>query len=58
MSVQKAHEHAKINGIEISVLQDFLFAGLTKKLSETEKEKILRLRHLGENLINRRYKNA
>ncbi len=57
-SVQKAHDFAKVNGIEMSVLQDILFNGITKKLSPQEKERILRMRYLGQNLTNRRYKNA
>jgi len=57
-SVQKAHDFAKVNGIEISVLQDILFDGITQNLSPQEKERILRMRYLGQNLTNRRYKNA
>lgn len=57
-SVQKAHDFAKVNGIEISVLQDILFNGITQNLSPQEKERILRMRYLGQNLTNRRYKNA
>ncbi|HEY4196063.1 MAG TPA: hypothetical protein VGM63_11040 [Mucilaginibacter sp.] len=58
MSVQKAHDFAKVNGIEVSVLQDILFKGLSQNLSEPDIEKILRIKHLGQNLTNRRYKNA
>ena len=49
---------AKINGIEISVIQDILFEGITKEMQESEVEKILRIKHLGQNLTIRRYKNA
>ncbi len=56
--VQKAHDFAKVGGIEIAVLQDILFNGMVQNLTPQEREKILRIRHLGENLTNRRYKNA
>lgn len=58
MSVQKAHDFAKVNGLEVSILQDILFDGITQKLTPTEKEKILRMKHLGQNLTNIRYRNA
>lgn len=58
MCVQKAHDFAKINGLEVSVLQDILFEGITQKLTPIEKEKILRIRYLGQNLTNIRYRNA
>ena len=57
-SVQKAHDFAAVSGIEVSVLQDILFNGITEKLTLAEREKILRMRYLGQNLTNRRYKNA
>jgi hypothetical protein len=56
--IQKAHDFAKISGIEVSVLQDIMFDGITKNLSDQEREKILRIKHLGKNLTNIRYKNA
>lgn len=58
MSIQKAHDYAKINGIEIAVLEDILFDGISQNLREAEKEKLLRIRYLSENLTKRRYKNA
>lgn len=57
-SVQKAHNFAAISGIEVSVLQDILFNGITQNLTPQESERILRMRHLSQNLTNRRYKNA
>lgn len=57
-SVQKAHDFAKVSGIEVAVLQDILFNGIINNLTPQEKERVLRLRHLGQNLTNRRYKNA
>lgn len=58
MSVQKAHDFAKVNGLELDVLQDILFEGVTQSLTPLEKEKVLRMKHLGQNLTNIRYKNA
>lgn len=57
-SVQKAHDFAMVGGIEISVLQDMLFNGITQNMTPQEKERILRMRYLGQDLLNRRYKNA
>jgi hypothetical protein len=58
MSVQKAHDYARVSGIEVSVLNDILFEGITRKMTDDDTEKILRIKHLGEDLIKRRYKNA
>lgn len=58
MCIQKAHDYAKVNGIEVSILQDILFDGITRKLNDPERERVLRMRYLGENLASRRYKNA
>jgi hypothetical protein len=58
MCIQKAHDYAKVNGIEVAILQDILFDGITQKFNDQEKERILRMRYLGENLASRRYKNA
>jgi len=58
MCVQKAHDFAKVNGLEMDVLQDILFEGITQTLTPEEKEKVLRIKHLGRNLTNIRYRNA
>lgn len=58
MCVQKAHDFAKVNGLEVDILQDILFEGITQKLTPEEKEKVLRIKHLGQNLTNIRYRNA
>jgi len=58
MCVQKAHDFAKVNGLEVDILQDILFEGITQKLTPEEKEKILRMKYLGQNLTNIRYRNA
>jgi hypothetical protein len=58
MCVQKAHDFAKVNGLEVDILQDILFEGITQNLTPEEKEKILRMKYLGQNLTNIRYRNA
>lgn len=58
MCVQKAHDYAKVNGLEMDVLQDILFEGITKDLTPEERERVLRMKYLGRNLTNIRYKNA
>jgi len=58
MCVQKAHDFAKINGLEVDILQDILLEGIAQNLTENEKEKILRIKYLGKNLTNIRYRNA
>lgn len=58
MCVQKAHDFAKVNGLEVEILQDILFEGITQNLTSDEKEKVLRMKYLGKNLTNIRYRNA
>lgn len=58
MCVQRAHDFAKVNGLEVDILQDILFEGITQNLTSTEKEKVLRMKYLGQNLTNIRYRNA
>jgi len=58
MCVQKAHDFAKVNGIEVDILQDILLDGITQNLTLKEKEKVLRIKYLGKNLTNVRYRNA
>jgi hypothetical protein len=58
MCVQKAHDYAKVNGLEMDILQDILFEGITQKLTPEEKGKVLRMKYLGQNLTNIRYRNA
>lgn len=58
MCVQKAHDFAKVNGLEVEILQDILFEGITQNLKPAEKEKVLRMKYLGQNLTSIRYKNA
>lgn len=58
MCVQKAHDFAKVNGLEVDILQDILFEGITQNLTPKEKEKVLRIKYLGQNLTSIRYRNA
>ncbi|MBT9130567.1 MAG: hypothetical protein DDT41_00853 [candidate division WS2 bacterium] len=58
MCVQKAHDFAKVNSLEVDILQDILCDGIMQKLTTQEKEKILRMKYLGQNLTNIRYRNA
>jgi len=58
MCVKKAHDFAKVNGLEVDILQDILHEGITQNMTPKEKEKILRMKYLGQNLTNIRYRNA
>lgn len=58
MCIQRAHDFAKLTGLEIAVLQDLLLQGICQKLSDEETERLLRLNHLGQTLANLRYKEA
>ena len=58
MSIQKAHDHAKIGPLEYSVLSDILLEEMTKDKSSEERERLYRLKHLGEDITARRYRNA
>jgi len=56
MSIQKAHDFAKLTGIEIEILQDLLMEGITQNLTLDESERLLRMKHLGQSLAALRYK--
>lgn len=58
MCIQRAHDYAKLTGLEMVVLQDLLVDGLCAKLTPEEAERIYRMRHLGQSLAGRRYKEA
>lgn len=58
MCIQRAHDYAKLTGIEIEVLQDLLVQGMCQNLSPQEIERLLRLKHLGRSLAALRYKEA
>ena len=57
MCIQKAHDHARIGGIELSFLNDLLFDHMTEDMSDKEREKALRARHLRENPGAIRYRH-
>lgn len=58
MSIQKAHDYAKLTGLEIEVLQDLLMQGIAQNLTLDESEKLLRMKYLGRSLAALRYKEA
>lgn len=58
MSIQKAHDFAKLTGIEIEILQDILVQGISRNLTAEESERLLRMKHLGKSLLPLRYKEA
>ncbi len=58
MSIQRAHDFAKLTGLEIEVLQDFLMHGICQSLTPEESEKLLRMKHLGRSLAALRYKEG
>ena len=58
MSIQRAHDFAKITGLEIEVLQDLLMRGICQGLTGEESERVLRMKYLGRSLAALRYKEA
>ncbi|HET9282751.1 MAG TPA: hypothetical protein VFR24_12385 [Candidatus Angelobacter sp.] len=58
MCIQRAHDYAKLTGIEIDVLQDLLVTGMSEKLTPDEVDRLLRLKYLGQSLAALRYKEA
>jgi hypothetical protein len=58
MCIQRAHDFAKLAGLEIAVLQDLLVSGMSQGLSDAEVERLLRLKYLGQNLAALRYKEG
>ena len=56
MCIQQAHNYAKLNGLEIEIIQDLLLKELCKRLSEDETEKLIRFKHLGRSFASLRYK--
>jgi len=58
MCIQRAHDFAKITGLEIEILQDLLVESMTSGLSSAQVERLLRLKHLGRSLTALRYKEA
>lgn len=58
MCIQRAHDFAKLTGLEVEVLQDLLVDGMSQGLSSEEHERLLRMKHLGRSLSALRYKEA
>ena len=58
MCIQRAHDFAKLSGLEVEVLQDLLVGGMCEGLKSDEAERLLRLKHLGRSLAAIRYKEA
>lgn len=56
MCIQKAHSHAQLSGFEMNVLQDLMIEGVSKNLSEQEKNRLLKFKHLSQSLAELRYK--
>lgn len=58
MCIQRAHDYAKLTGIEVEVLQDLLVEGMSQGLTPEESERLLRMKHLGRSLAALRYKEG
>jgi hypothetical protein len=58
MCIQRAHDFAKLTGLEIEVLQDLLVDGVCRGLTSAESERVLRMKYLGRSLAALRYKEA
>jgi hypothetical protein len=58
MCIQRAHDYAKLTGLEIVVLQDVLMEGMCQSLTSEQAERLYRMRHLGQSLADRRYKEG
>ena len=56
--IQRAHDFAKLTGLEIQVLQDLLVQGMCTNLTPDETERLLRLKFLGQSLAALRYKEG
>lgn len=58
MCIQRAHDFAKLTGLEVEILQDILVDGMCSVLSNIESERLLRMKHLGQSLAALRYKEG
>jgi len=58
MCIQRAHDYAKLSGLEVEVLQDLLVSGMCERLKADEAERLLRLKYLGRSLAAIRYKEG
>src|SRR3989441_5332366 len=57
-TIQRAHDFAKLTGLEVAILEDLLLEGMCENLSSDEADRLLRLKHLGRSLAALRYKEA
>ena len=58
MAIQRAHDYAKIGGLEMNILQGLLLEGMCQSLDEEKRERLLRFVHLNQTLAAARYKEA
>jgi hypothetical protein len=58
MAIQRAHDYAKIGGLEMDILQGLLLEGMCQSLDEEKRERLLRFVHLNQTLAAARYKEA
>jgi len=58
MCIQRAHDFAKITGLEVEVLQDMMIEVMATGLTADQCERLLRMKHLGRSLAALRYKEA
>jgi hypothetical protein len=58
MTIQRAHDFAKLTGLEVAILEDMLLDGMCENLTGDEADRLLRLKHLGRSLAALRYKEA
>ncbi len=58
MCIQKAHDFAKMTGLEIEVLQDILLQAMCEPMTAPEVERLIRIKHLGRSLTAIRYKEG
>lgn len=58
MTIQRAHDFAKMTGLEVAILEDLLLEGMCENLTSDERERLLRLKHLGRSLAALRYKEG
>lgn len=57
MCIQKAHDFAKMGGLEMQILQDALMEGMCSKLDSNRAERLTRMKLLGQNLADLRYRD-
>lgn len=56
MCIQRAHDFAKLGGLEVQILQDVLVEGACANLTPEESERLYRMKYLAQNLSSLRYK--